>query len=71
VEEVDETEAQELENEPFYTYDVGSSIYHKDFGVGIIKDTSQSSLGLTYKIFFSKDNRERSIVAKYAKLKKL
>jgi DNA helicase II / ATP-dependent DNA helicase PcrA len=71
VEEVAEADVKELENEPFYTYDVGSSIYHKDFGIGIIKDTSQSSLGLTYKIFFSKDNRERSIVAKYAKLKKL
>lgn len=56
---------------PIYTYDVGSTIFHKDFGVGIIRDVSEGSLGLTYKIFFTKDNRERSIVAKYAKLKVL
>lgn len=66
-----EDDVEEVLNEPIYVYDVGSTIFHKDFGVGIIRDTQQGSLGLTYKIFFSKDNRERSIVAKYAKLKKL
>lgn len=67
----EEEEDEVLENEPIYTYDVGSTIFHKDFGVGIIRDSQQGSLGLTYRIYFSKDNRERSIVAKYAKLKKL
>lgn len=62
---------EEVHEEPIYIYDVGSTIFHKDFGIGVIRDTQQGSLGLTYKILFSKDNRERSIVAKYAKLKKL
>ena len=71
-EKVEEVPAEdENEGEPIYVYDVGSTIFHKDFGVGIIRDSQQGSLGLTYKILFSKDNRERSIVAKYAKLKKL
>lgn len=64
-------EDEESLNEPIYEYDVGSTIFHKDFGIGVIRDSQEGSLGLTYKIFFSKDNRERSIVAKYAKLKKL
>lgn len=68
---VEEEEEEELSSEPIYTYDVGSTIFHKDFGIGIIKDTYEGSLGLTYKIFFSKDNRERNIIAKYAQLKKL
>lgn len=64
-------EEEESLNEPIYEYDVGATIFHKDFGIGVIRASQQGSLGLTYKIFFSKDNRERSIVAKYAKLKKL
>ncbi len=62
---------EEIHDEPIYIYDIGSTIFHKDFGIGVIRDAQQGSLGLTYKILFSKDNRERSIVAKYAKLKKL
>lgn len=70
--QVEEKVEEEVDDkEPIYTYDVGSTIFHKDFGIGIIRDSQEGSLGLTYKIFFSKDNRERSIVAKYAKLKKL
>jgi DNA helicase-2/ATP-dependent DNA helicase PcrA len=64
-------DVEEASQDPFYTYDVGSTVYHKDFGIGIIRDTQQGSLGLTYKIHFSKDNKERTLVAKYAKLKKL
>jgi DNA helicase II / ATP-dependent DNA helicase PcrA len=62
---------EEVDDGPLYTYDVGSTIFHKDFGVGVIRDAQEGSMGLTYRILFSKDNRERSIVAKYAKLKKL
>lgn len=53
------------------SFAVGDAIFHKDFGVGIIKRTSEGSMGLTYAIHFSKDNRERSLVASLAKLKKL
>lgn len=69
--EENEEEDEIEESEPVYTYDIGSTIFHKDFGIGVIKDSYEGSLGLTYKIFFSKDNREKSIIAKYAQLKKL
>jgi DNA helicase-2/ATP-dependent DNA helicase PcrA len=50
---------------------VGDTVFHHDFGVGVIKQAYEGSVGLTFKVFFTKDNRERSLVAKYAKLKKL
>lgn len=50
---------------------LGDAVYHATFGVGIIKEISDSSHGKTYKIYFSNDMKERSIVAKYAHLKKL
>jgi DNA helicase-2/ATP-dependent DNA helicase PcrA len=49
----------------------GDAVFHKEFGIGIVKDVYQGSIGLTYKIIFSKDSRERSIVAKYAHLKRM
>lgn len=49
----------------------GETIFHKQFGVGCIRSVYQSSAGVTYKIFFSKDESERSIVAKYAQLTRL
>lgn len=49
----------------------GDAVFHQEFGIGIIQAVSNGSVGLTYKILFSKDNRERSIVAKYARLRKL
>jgi DNA helicase-2/ATP-dependent DNA helicase PcrA len=49
----------------------GDVIFHTEFGVGIIRNLYEGSAGLTYKIFFSKDNREKSIVAKYAALQKV
>lgn len=67
----EEAVEEELNDGPLYSYDVGSTIFHQDFGIGIIRDSQQGSLGLTYKIYFSKDNRERTIVAKYAKIKQL
>ncbi|CCB87630.1 MULTISPECIES: ATP-dependent helicase [Parachlamydia] len=51
--------------------ETGDTIFHKEFGVGKINKSYQGSIGLTYQIFFVKDNRERTLVAKYAKLKKL
>jgi DNA helicase-2/ATP-dependent DNA helicase PcrA len=50
---------------------VGNAVLHQQFGVGLIKSVYETSAGLTYKIHFSADDRERSIVAKYAKLDKL
>lgn len=50
---------------------VDDAVFHKDFGLGIIRKSYTTSAGLTYKIFFAKDNSERSLVAKLAHLKKV
>lgn len=49
----------------------GDAVFHNDFGVGNIRLVYEGSYGKTLKIFFSKDNRERTLVAKFARLKKL
>lgn len=54
-----------IESEPLM---IGDVIFHKQFGVGTIKGSYQGSLGLTYEIFFTKDNATKSLVAKYAQL---
>ena len=50
---------------------IGDAVFHSEFGVGIVREIYQGSVGLTYKIHFSNDNREKSIVAKYGRLVKL
>lgn len=64
----DEMEQMEVDLE---SLSPGDAVFHNDFGVGTIKQMYEGSYGKTLKIFFSKDNRERSLVAKFAKLKKL
>lgn len=46
----------------------GSKVKHKDFGIGTIQKTYQTSYGLTYDINFEEMSMTRSLVAKYAKL---
>lgn len=46
----------------------GETVFHKDFGAGIVHKVYQTSLGLTYDVFFPKTNTTRTLVAKYAKL---
>ncbi len=46
----------------------GSKVKHKDFGIGVIQKTYQTSYGLTYDINFEEMSMTRSLVAKYAKL---
>lgn len=53
------------------SFALGDAVFHKDFGVGVIQEISQGSLGVIYKIRFSKDRETRSLVAKLASLKKL
>lgn len=48
---------------------VGSHVEHRDFGQGIIQKSYHTSLGLTYDVLFPETGTERSLVAKYAKLK--
>jgi DNA helicase-2/ATP-dependent DNA helicase PcrA len=50
---------------------VGDTIFHKDFGIGQIKEAYEGSMGLTYKIFFTKDNTIKTLVAKYAVLNRV
>jgi len=68
IDEIDQTIPEEENEEPL---DEGDAIFHKDFGVGVIRQIYEGSAGLTYKVLFSKDNRERSLVARLAHLKKL
>jgi DNA helicase-2/ATP-dependent DNA helicase PcrA len=46
----------------------GESVFHKDFGIGIVQKSYRTSLGLTYDVFFPKTQMTRSLVAKFAKL---
>lgn len=48
---------------------VGSRVEHRDFGHGIIQKSYHTSLGLTYDVLFPETGIERSLVAKYAKLR--
>lgn len=52
-------------------FSVEETIFHKEFGIGQVKEAYQGSLGLTYKIFFIKDQTVKTIVAKYATLTRL
>lgn len=58
-------------SEPIVTYKQGDTVFHEKFGIGVIKDTHESPLGLIYKIFFVKEKVERSIVATYGRLSKV
>jgi len=49
----------------------GDAVYHKDFGIGIVKDSYEGSQGLTYEILFSKERRPKSLVARFARLVRL
>lgn len=50
------------------TLHIGDTVHHRDFGLGIIQRQYETSLGLTYDVFFSQSSRVHSLVAKYAKL---
>lgn len=50
------------------TFEVGATVFHKDFGVGTVQKVYRTSLGLTYDVFFPQANTMRSLVAKFAKL---
>ena len=49
----------------------GDAVFHKEFGIGVIRAVYEGSLGLTYTVAFSRDNKERNLVAQYAPLRKL
>jgi DNA helicase-2/ATP-dependent DNA helicase PcrA len=47
---------------------VGDRVYHKDFGLGTIRGTSQTSLGIAYDVFFDELYEKRTLVARFANL---
>lgn len=49
----------------------GDRIFHKDFGIGQIQEAHEGSMGLTYKVLFDKDQSLKTLVAKYAVLKRI
>ena len=49
----------------------GQAVFHRDFGAGIIQRGYNTSLGLTYDVYFPKSQTTRTLVAKYAKLARL
>ena len=62
-------EQEESEEEPMTEgFSPDDTVFHKDFGTGIVKKAYQTSLGLTYDVFFPSTQSTRSLVAKFAKL---
>ncbi len=56
---------------PAEVFSAGDFIFHKDFGIGQVKESYEGSMGLTYKVHFNKDDHQRTLIAKYAVLNKL
>jgi DNA helicase-2/ATP-dependent DNA helicase PcrA len=59
------------ESSPQDSFQNGDLVFHKEFGIGHIRGVSESSAGLTYQIYFTKEKKERSLVAQYAQLNRL
>lgn len=51
-------------------FSIGDAVVHKDFGTGIVQKSYNTSLGLTYDVYFPHSRTTRSLVAKFAKLAK-
>jgi DNA helicase-2/ATP-dependent DNA helicase PcrA len=54
-------------NEP-QGFSIGEKVFHREFGVGIIRKAYNGSLGQTYDVYFPDSELERTLVAKYARL---
>jgi DNA helicase-2/ATP-dependent DNA helicase PcrA len=52
------------------SFQPGDTVYHRDFGTGIIQKAYPTSLGETYDILFTESQTLRSLVAKYARLRR-
>ena len=50
-------------------FKVGSIVFHKDFGKGVVQKSYNTSLGKTYDVLFTDSRMTKSLVAKFAKLK--
>lgn len=67
IDDIDQTIEEQDEN----LFKPGDSVFHQQFGIGVVQKYYQGSLGLTYDIQFYNDNKIKSLVAKYAKLSKI
>lgn len=56
------------DEEVYEQQQIGKPVFHADFGPGVIEKAYQTSLGLTYDVYFENLGATRSLVAKYAKL---
>lgn len=69
------SEQEEQDEEEFFDQEelmpVGTLVLHKDFGKGLVKKVYETSLGVTYDVFFLESHLLRSLVGKYAKFKNL
>jgi DNA helicase-2/ATP-dependent DNA helicase PcrA len=52
-------------------FEVGDTVEHTTFGRGVIRKAYESSLGQTFDIYFISSSSLKTLVAKYAKLKKI
>lgn len=52
-------------------FSVNDVVFHREFGIGKIESVYQGAAGLTYKVFFTKDQKAHSLVARLAALSKL
>lgn len=62
---------QSLPEEDQDLFKPGESVFHQQFGIGMVKKCYQGSLGLTYDVQFSNETRPKSLVAKYANLSRI
>jgi DNA helicase-2/ATP-dependent DNA helicase PcrA len=61
-------DCEEIAETPSDDFSPGDKVLHQQFGSGIIQNVSNSSLGLTYEVYFPQAQISRTLVAKYAKL---
>ncbi|MCH9634374.1 MAG: ATP-dependent DNA helicase PcrA [Chlamydiae bacterium] len=70
-EEIEFIEPTPQSEKEFSEFLEGNRVFHHDFGAGVIRKVGSSSLGVTYDVFFQKDGKTKTLLAKYAKLKSL
>lgn len=70
-EDFDEQELSSTPDESTETFKPGDAVFHKDFGVGIIKEVYEGSVGSMVDVLFANESKSKSLVLKYAKLKRL
>lgn len=54
--------------EPHYVFDEGQAVFHPSYGVGTIIRAYEGGMGLTYEVFFQKDELSRTLVASKTRL---